>query len=177
MERGDRELLQLPARGSFTLAVAGLILVFDRRRARALLLVAVALAVGVSGWVTKGLFGRERPADAFRRTGSYVTSFAGPREGFASGHYQSFPSGHADGAAANAVALSAFYPAWTPLFWGIAGLSGAERVYHEKHFPSDVLAGILLAQGLGGALVRSSRLIAICERLIRALRRAFGSRD
>lgn len=167
MGRTERDLLQLPARGSLSLTLAALILLFDRRRSRAPLLLAVALAVGVTGWLAKGFFGRERPAQAVHRTGAYGTLFTGPRHGFKSGGFQSFPSGHADGAGANAVALSAFYPAWTPLFWSIAVVSSTERVYHEKHFPSDVLAGLLLAQGLGGTLVRSPRLIALCQRLAR----------
>ena len=169
MGRTERDLLQLPARGSLTLALALLILLFDRRRARAFLLVAVALGVGVTGWVAKGLFGRERPAQTFHRTDTYRSLFTGPTHGFRSAHYQSFPSGHADGAGAHAVALSAFYPAWAPVFWGIAVVSGAERVYHEKHVPSDVLAGLLLAQGLGGTLVRSPRLIHLGLRLTRSL--------
>ena len=168
--RSLRQILQIPARGWLTAILFVLLLAFDRRRARAFLLVAVALAVGLTGFVCKDLFGRERPAVGFNHTHAFRIVFSGPTHGLHNARYQSFPSGHAAGAGAHAVALSAFYPAWAPVFWGIALVSGAERVYHEKHFPSDVLAGFLLAQGLGGSLVRSPRLIALCERLAARLR-------
>lgn len=56
----------------------------------------------------------------------------------------SFPSGHTAGAFVLAIIISTFFPVMTiPLFlW--AGAVGISRIYIGVHYPSDVLAGVLL---------------------------------
>ena len=61
----------------------------------------------------------------------------------------SFPSGHAAWAAAGAFALSRIWLSATPTLWALALLIGSSRVYLGVHYPSDVLAGLLV--GLGSA--------------------------
>jgi undecaprenyl-diphosphatase len=68
----------------------------------------------------------------------------------------SFPSGHTAAATIMAMLLSYFIPALTlPLFiWAI--LVGFSRIYVGVHYPSDILAGMLL-----GSLSGSTGL-AVC---------------
>ncbi len=56
----------------------------------------------------------------------------------------SFPSGHTAGAFIMATLISVFYPAWTIPGYILASLVGISRVYNGVHFPTDVIAGILL---------------------------------
>jgi membrane-associated phospholipid phosphatase len=109
---------------------------------------AVVLATGVTG-VLKGLLGRSRP---------YVTADTNPRDfkfgkGFSGEDRSSFPSGHTTiaFAAASSVTSEAqrIWPGHTwivaPVMYGGATLVGLSRMYHNKHWASDVV----LAAGIG----------------------------
>ncbi len=105
---------------------------------------AVVLASGVTG-VLKGLLGRSRP---------YVTADTNPRDfkfgkGFSGEDRSSFPSGHTTTAFAAAAAVTSevqrMWPRYTwyvaPVMYGGATLVGLSRMYHNKHWASDVVLG------------------------------------
>lgn len=56
----------------------------------------------------------------------------------------SFPSGHTASAFAAAYVLSRYLKKWAPLFWLIAIVIAFSRLYLFMHYPSDVVAGIVI---------------------------------
>jgi membrane-associated phospholipid phosphatase len=105
---------------------------------------AVLLSSGITG-VLKGALGRARP-DASIETQPSDFKFA---KGFSSSTRQSFPSGHATTAFAAAAAVTAevhrMWPEYTwyvgPVMYGGATLVGLSRMYHNRHWASDVALG------------------------------------
>jgi membrane-associated phospholipid phosphatase len=103
----------------------------------------------------KGIAGRARPY----LNDSDPDNFALGR-GFTHGGYSSFPSGHATAAFAVATVVAAEGSRWwpdrtwiiAPLVYGGATLVAWARVYGEKHWASDVLAGAGIGT-LSGLLV------------------------
>ncbi|MGC8540599.1 MAG: phosphatase PAP2 family protein [Phycisphaerae bacterium] len=127
---------------------------------------AIALAVGcicavAMCYLIKGLCGRARPWVLTQ--GKY--GFFGPAYGFASAAYQSFPSAHTSGAFALTAGLSWFYPRGRALFYGLALDVAFQRVIRHDHYPSDVIAGALLAV----TIVRSVLACSWPGRLIAAM--------
>ena len=66
----------------------------------------------------------------------------------------SFPSGHATSVFAVATALAAFYPRLTWLLYVPAGAIALGRVYLERHYASDVMAGAMIGVLVASAVVR-----------------------
>ncbi|MBI3504499.1 MAG: phosphatase PAP2 family protein [Proteobacteria bacterium] len=117
-------------------------------------------AVAASGAVTfvvKGIVGRGRPYASPGDAGN--TSFG---RGFRDDAYTSFPSGHTTAAFAFASAITARVAArspsrarWLgPLLYGAAALTGYSRLYDNKHWASDVLAGATIGTVSGLLVVR-----------------------
>lgn len=118
-------------------------------------------AVIAGGAVTamlKGLTGRSRP---------YVSADTNPRDfkfgrGFGSSDHQSFPSGHTTSAFAAAAAVTYETHSWwprstwivAPLLYGGAAMVGASRVYHDRHWASDVILGAGIGTFSGLKVVR-----------------------
>jgi membrane-associated phospholipid phosphatase len=67
--------------------------------------------------------------------------------------YASLPSGHAVNAFAAAAAMGALWPRTRPWMWTYAAIIAMSRVALTAHFPSDVLAGAIVAVA-GVALLR-----------------------
>lgn len=112
-----------------------------------------AFGVATAGkWAGKQVVARTRPR-AVARHGSYRRTALGPVEG----DWNAFPSGHAAGAFAVAMAAGRAYPEIATPALSMAAAASLVQVLKGGHFPSDVIAGALLgvaaeaasAHGLG----------------------------
>jgi membrane-associated phospholipid phosphatase len=105
---------------------------------------AVLLAEGL-GYLIKGTAGRARP---------FVSNDERPHDfsfgaGFSDGKHRSFPSGHTYTAFAAAAAVTSETKLWWPqsvwiigpVMYGGAAMVGLSRMYHNKHWASDVVLG------------------------------------
>lgn len=118
---------------------------------------AIVLATGITG-VLKGALGRSRP---------YVTRDSNPHDfsfgrGFLGEDRSSFPSAHTAVAFAAASSVTSelahLWPGHTaivaPIMYGGAALVGVGRMYHDKHWASDVVLGAGLGIFSGLKVVR-----------------------
>lgn len=110
--------------------------VVDRRRAMAAWQIglAILLAWAVSDGVLKPLVHRARPDVRFEASQLMSRRPAS----------LSFPSGHAASSAAGALMLASAWPTARIAFWLLAIGISASRLYLGVHYPSDVLAGLLV---------------------------------
>lgn len=106
------------------------------------------LAHGVAGLFTQLLkhsIGRPRPRLMQGQDWHIAPSF---ESGF-----DSFPSGHATASFAVATVLAHYFPKGRMVWLGLAAFVGTCRVIKGSHFPTDVLAGMLVGILTGLALV------------------------
>lgn len=94
-------------------------------------------------WVLKNSIKRDRPhiQQGFR-------AFIVPSDKF------SFPSGHTAAAFVMATTLSFFYPTFALAYYALALLIGTSRVLLGVHYPTDIIAGMVL--GLTSATIALS---------------------
>ncbi len=118
-------------------------------------------AAGITTVLIKGIVGRGRP---------YVVSDTNPRDyragrGFRDDSYTSFPSGHVTVAFAAASTasqeISYLWPdashLWTPALFTAASLVGVARIYEDKHWASDVIAGAAVGTIVSRVVVKYAR--------------------
>jgi membrane-associated phospholipid phosphatase len=69
--------------------------------------------------------------------------------------YNSIPSGHATVAfaASTVMAKSVDNTCWDIFWYGLAGLTGASRIYHNQHWISDVFLGSVLGYGVASFIM------------------------
>ena len=123
---------------------------------------AVLLSTAVTN-VAKVLSGRRRPYDSFAVADSNPRDFS-VGGGFTTSDRQSFPSGHTTSAFAAASVVTSelrrLYPksVWVvgPVMYGGATLVGLSRMYHNKHWASDVVLGAAVGTFSGLKVVRYS---------------------
>jgi undecaprenyl-diphosphatase len=127
--------------GAFVWWVTALIAaVFPARRAAAWrMILAVAFTFAVCDYVLKPAFNRARPYEV---DASITVIDAKP-------FTPSFPSGHAAMAVAGALAGSQLLPYSTWVWWPLAAVIAISRIYIGVHWPSDVLAGVLIGFATG----------------------------
>jgi membrane-associated phospholipid phosphatase len=109
-------------------------------------------------WVGKNTLGRARPYDDADNPFNFKfgRGFAGDDR------YRSFPSGHTAAAFAVAAALTAesgriwpeAKPYAAPVLFAGATLIGISRMYQNRHWASDVVAGAAIGVLTGSALIR-----------------------
>jgi lipid A 4'-phosphatase len=94
---------------------------------------------GIAVDIVKWIFSRARPTMLFHEGIYGFTWFARKSD------FWSFPSGHAQTAAALALSFSTIWPRLWPVWWLAAALVIASRIVLGAHYPSDLLAGFYLA--------------------------------
>jgi membrane-associated phospholipid phosphatase len=118
---------------------------------------AVLFAQGVT-FVLKGTVGRGRP---FLSSGEDPGDYH-PGKGFSSGNWSSFPSGHTSTAFAAAAAVTNETTRWWPrsewvvgpLMYAGATAVGLSRMYHSRHWASDVALGAAIGTFSGRKVVQ-----------------------
>jgi len=119
----------------FALA-AGLFLRRGRRGAIALVTLALTVAASdqLSSAILKPMFHRARPSVALADT----RPLFGVRRSF------SFPSSHATNFFAAAPIIGTVFPTAAVAYMGLAAAVSLSRIYVGDHYPSDVIAGVVL---------------------------------
>jgi len=84
--------------------------------------------------ILKNSVRRQRPNDLLQEFVAYLV----PSDKF------SFPSGHTAAAFVMATLTSCYYPPFTAPAYSVATLIGSSRVLLGVHFPTDILAGMVL---------------------------------
>ena len=118
---------------------------------------AVLFAQGIT-FILKGTVGRGRP---FLSSGEDHGDYH-PIKGFSSGNWSSFPSGHTSTAFAAAAAVTNETTRWWPrstwivgpLMYGGATAVGLSRMYHSRHWASDVALGAAIGTFSGRKIVQ-----------------------
>jgi membrane-associated phospholipid phosphatase len=140
--KGDlkRETRWLAQYGQSACTPVAVLLVWDLdpRGLRIAIPIGVAvLATAIVVLVLKRMIGRVRPGR------EHAGRFLGPALTHAS-YRESFPSSHTACAVALSAMLAHLYPdAWIT-FWGLAAICAALRYALDAHWPSDIVAGVLV---------------------------------
>lgn len=152
-------LSMLGDHGIFCICVGLLLLIFAKtRRTGVQVLLAMALAYIVANLIIKNVVGRVRPYDAYAFLEPLVHK----------PHDSSFPSGHSVNVFACATAIFLEHKKVGIVALILAALVAFSRLYNCVHFPTDVLAGIVI--GILFAVLVHYLIFPACEKGIRKLR-------
>lgn len=166
VRRVVEKVVGLPLAAGIYLAILAILAAFpNRRRLWVGFLVPVLLSTGVLH-ALKWAIGRARP---MAHLGAFhFEPFSGAE------HCDAFPSGHATAVGTLAVLLGIYFPRGRWVFYVLAALVGVERIVHDWHFLSDVLAGYALAAAVVYACFRGMGA-KFYRRDLMALRPSTGS--
>lgn len=109
---------------------------------------AAVAGTGIFTNICKRIIGRARPV-LYDQFGAFEFQHV-----FNDWTHQSFPSGHSTTAMAAAVVIGLLVPRFFRVFFIIALMTGVSRVVVGDHYPTDVLAGLVIG-GLGTFAVRN----------------------
>jgi membrane-associated phospholipid phosphatase len=113
----------------------------------------------LTSYLIKGTLGRARPFVTIDDPDDFHFG-----RGFATSRYRSFPSGHSTTAFAAAAAVTDETTLWWPkstwivgpLMYGGAAMVGVSRMYHNRHWASDVAVGAMIGTFAGKKVVLAS---------------------
>ena len=106
-------------------------------------------AAGIIEFTVKHLVGRHRPdsVTVLAALGSHVPES------------DSFPSGHATSVFAVATVFAAFYPRLRWPLYALAAAVAVGRVYLDRHYASDILAGAVIGMAIASLLLRHRQAV------------------
>lgn len=153
-------LSMLGDHGIFCICLGFVLLIFAKtRRTGWQVLLSMLLAYIVANLVIKNIVARVRPYDAYPFLEALVHK----------PHDWSFPSGHSVNVFAAATAIFLNHKKTGICALVIAALVAFSRLYNCVHYPTDVLAGIVI--GVGFAVLVHYVVYPACERGVCRLRR------
>ena len=129
------------------LAAAVLLCIRKRRRYGVLLLIGLALGLLIGNIILKHAAARPRPCWLDPTVQLLIRA---PRD-------YSFPSGHTMASVIGATVLTGADRRFAPVAIPLAALIAFSRLYLFVHFPSDVLAAVLIGLAIGGLVLFAHR--------------------
>ncbi len=152
-------LSMLGDHGIFCIALGLILLIFAKtRRTGWQVLLSMAIAYILANLILKNVVARVRPYDAYPYLEALVHK----------PHDWSFPSGHAVNVFAAATAIFFEHKRWGIFALVMAALVAFSRLYNCVHYPTDVLAGIVI--GVGCAILVHYLVFPACEKGVKRLR-------
>lgn len=146
--------------GYLCIALAIVLIIFRRtRRVGLQVLMSIALAYLLANLIIKNIVARPRP---YQMYADIIPLVGKP-------HDTSFPSGHSVSAFAAATAIFLNHKKIGIAALVIAALISFSRLYNQVHFPTDVIAGMLI--GIIMALLVHYLLFGAAEKGIKKLKR------
>jgi membrane-associated phospholipid phosphatase len=133
----------------FYFTLGAILMQFPNRRRLIIGMIVPALASTAILHALKFAIGRARPRlDDGPHGPWHFQPFSGADD------CDAFPSGHATALGTAALLLGLYFPRARWVFYTLALLVGLERIYNNWHWPSDVIAGYVLAAAVVYACVR-----------------------
>lgn len=144
-------------RGICSIALALILMIFIKTRRTGIeVLLSVALAFVFANLIIKNVVARPRPYEAYTFLEALVRK----------PHDSSFPSGHTTNVFAAATAVFLNHKKVGVIALIIAALVGFSRMYNCMHYPTDVLAGVVI--GVGFAVLVHYVIYPACDNRLKA---------